>query len=139
MGWISRLFGRSASVEGVPKTSEELEQEVQGQIAQDYAQKNVDAQSDVLSELGDDTLVEPTVENSEVPVEFHVEKAEADDLLVESPLEDHYTMNEGDAVDPLTADRHLAEAAASNTELSGYELVDVPVLDDDIEWQKSDE
>jgi hypothetical protein len=33
----------------------------------------------------------------------------------------------------------LAEAAASNSELSGYELVDVPVLDDDIEWQKTDE
>jgi hypothetical protein len=48
-------------------------------------------------------------------------------------------MAEGDAVDPLTADRHLAEAAASNSDLSGYEQVDVPVLDDDIEWHKTDE
>jgi hypothetical protein len=139
MGWLSRLFGRSGSVQEEPKTFEELEQEVQGQIAEDYAQKNVDAQSDVLSELDDDTLTEPKVEQSKVPVDFHVEKAEADDLLVDSPMEDHYTMAEGDAVDPLTADRHLAEAAASNSDLSGYEQVDVPVWDDDIEWQKTDE
>ena len=139
MGWISRLLGRSATIDEEPKTFEELEQEVQGQIAEDYAQKNVDTQSDVLSELDDDTLAKPKAEKSEVPVDFHVEKAEADDLLVESPMEDHYAMNEGDAVDPLTADRHLAEAAASNSELSGYELVDVPVLDDDIEWQKTDD
>jgi len=121
MGWISRLFGRSGSVQEEPKTFEELEQEVQGQIADD------------------ETLAKPKVEQSEVPVDFHVEQAEADDLLVESPMEDHYTMAQGDAVDPVTADRHLAEAAASNSELSGYEQVDVPVLDDDIEWQKTDE
>jgi hypothetical protein len=48
-------------------------------------------------------------------------------------------MAKGDDVDPLTADRHLAEAAASNSDLSGYEQVEVPVLDDDIEWQKKDE
>lgn len=138
MGWIGRLFGRSGPVHEEPKTFEELEQEVQGQIAEDYAQKNVDAKSDILSELDDETLAKPKVEKSEVPVDFHVEQAEADDLLVESPMEDHYGMNEGDDVDPLTADKHLAEAAASNSELSGYELVDVPVLDDDIEWQKSD-
>ncbi len=139
MGWISRLFGRSAPAQEEPKTFEELEQEVQGQIAEDYAQKNVDAQSDVLSELDDDTLAKPKVEQREVPVDFHVEQAEADDLLVESPMEDHYTMAKGDDVDPLTADRHLAEAAASNSDLSGYEQVEVPVLDDDIEWQKKDE
>jgi len=77
MGWLSRLFGRSGSVQEEPKTFEELEQEVQGQIAEDYAQKNVDAQSDVLSELDDDTLAKPKVEQSKVPVDFHVEKAEA--------------------------------------------------------------
>jgi hypothetical protein len=135
MGWLKRLFGGSGPKAEREKTFAEREQEVEGQIAEDYAQKKVDTLSDVLSELDDDTLAEPAVEQAEVPVEFHVESAEADDLLVESPLEDHYGMNKGADVDPLTADSHLAEASAADSEMSAYEQVDVPVNDDDIEWE----
>ncbi|MBT4059287.1 MAG: hypothetical protein HOE69_03160 [Euryarchaeota archaeon] len=122
------------------KTFDELEEEVEGIIAEDYAQKKTDELSNVLDELGDDTLVELVAEKSEVPVEFHVGDATADDLLEDAPMVDHYGMAEGDAIDPSTADKHLAEASASNDEMGAYEQIDVPVMDDDIEWQtKSDD
>ena len=70
-----------------------------------------------------------------MPVDFHVQEAEADDLLVDTPLVDHYSMNEGDEIDPSTADKHLVNASSTNDEMSGYEQVDVPVMDDDIEWE----
>ena len=44
-------------------------------------------------------------------------------------------MNEGDQIDPSTADKHLVNASSTNDEMSGYEQVDVPVMDDDIEWE----
>tara|TARA_B100001750_G_C15503168_1_gene598588 strand:- start:2111 stop:2524 length:414 start_codon:yes stop_codon:yes gene_type:complete len=135
MSWFRRLFTRSSQPEEREKTFEEIEEAVSNQIAEDYAEKKDETLSDVLSELDDDTLQKPTIDSSEVPVDFHVQDAEADDLLVDTPLVDHYSMNEGDDIDPATADTHLVKASSANEEMSGYEQVSVPVMDDDIEWE----
>ena len=135
MSWFRRLFTRSSQPEEREKTFEEIEEAVSNQIAEDYAEKKDETLSDVLSELDDDTLQKPTIDSSEVPVDFHVQDAEADDLLVDTPLVDHYSMNEGDDIDPTTADTHLVKASSANEEMSGYEQVSVPVMDDDIEWE----
>ncbi|MDP7312063.1 MAG: hypothetical protein QF831_01350 [Candidatus Thalassarchaeaceae archaeon] len=135
MGWFRRLFSRFSAPAEREMSFDEREEEVSSQLAEDYAKDKDETLSDVLSELDDDTLLKPNEETSEVPVDFHVEQAEADDLLVDAPLVDHYTMAKGDEVDPTTADQHLVEASSDDEEMSGYEQVDVPVMDDDIEWQ----
>jgi len=135
MGWFRRLFSRFSAPAEREMSFDEQEEEVSSQLAEDYAKDKDETLSDVLSELDDDTLQKPNEETSEVPVDFHVEQAEADDLLVDTPLVDHYTMAKGDEVDPTTADQHLVEASSDDEEMSGYEQVDVPVMDDDIEWQ----
>ena len=121
MSWFRRLFTRSSQPEEREKTFEEIEEAVSNQIAEDYAEKKDETLSDVLSELDDDTLQKPTIDSSEVPVDFHVQDAEPDDLLVDTPLVDHYSMNEGDDIDPTTADTHLVKASSANEEMSGYE------------------
>ena len=135
MSWFRRLFSRSTQQSDRKKTFEEIEEEVSNQLAQDYEKKKDETLSDVFSELEDDTLQKLDEDPSEVPVDFHVKEAEADDLLVETPLVDHYSMDEGDDIDPSTADQHLVKASSTNDEMSGYEQVDVPVMDDDIEWE----
>ena len=135
MGWFRRLFSRFSAPAEREMSFDEQEEEVSSQLAEDYAKDKDETLSGVLSELDDDTLQKPTEETSEVPVDFHVEQAEADDLLVDTPLVDHYTMAKGDDVDPTTADQHLVEASSDDEEMSGYVQVDVPVMDDDIEWQ----
>ena len=135
MSWFRRLFSRFSPPAEREMSFDEREEEVSSQLAEDYAEDKDETLSDVLSELDDDTLQKPKEETSEVPVDFHVEQAEADDLLVDTPLVDHYTMAKGDEVDPTTADQHLVEASSDDEEMSGYEQVDVPVMDDDIEWQ----
>ncbi len=135
MSWFRRLFSRSEPQSDIEKTFDEIEEEVSTQIAEDYAKKKDETLTDVFSELDDDTLQKLDEQDSEVPVDFHVQEAEADDLLVDTPLVDHYSMNEGDEIDPSTADKHLVNASSTNDEMSGYEQVDVPVMDDDIEWE----
>tara|TARA_Y100001960_G_scaffold321751_1_gene397031 strand:+ start:427 stop:837 length:411 start_codon:yes stop_codon:yes gene_type:complete len=134
MGLFSRLFSRSRQKSEVKKTFEELEAEASSKIEEDYAEKKRDTLSDVISELEDEELQKLDDEVSEVPVEFHVEDASADDLLQETPMVNHYSMAKGDEIDPNTADQHLVEAKSVDDEMSGYEQIEVPVMDDDIEW-----
>ena len=135
MSWLRSLFSRFSAPAEKEMTFDEREKEVSNQLTEDYAKDKDETLSDVLSELDDDTLQKPNEEASEVPVDFHVEQADADDLLVDSPLVDHYSMAKGDEVDPTNADQHLVEASSVDEEMSGYEQIDVPVMDDDIEWQ----
>ncbi|HJL59167.1 MAG TPA: hypothetical protein QF802_06830 [Candidatus Thalassarchaeaceae archaeon] len=135
MSWFRRLFARSSAAEEREKTFEEQEEELSNQLAEDYAKDKDETISNVLSELDDETLQKPNEEISDVPVDFHVEQAEADDLLVDAPLVDHYGMNKGDEIDPNTADQHFVDARSVDDEMSGYEQVDVPVMDDDIQWE----
>ena len=134
MGLFSRLFSRSSQKSEVKKTFEELEAEASSKIEEDYAEKKRDTLSDVISELEDEELQKLDDEVSEVPVEFHVEDASADDLLQETPMVNHYSMAKGDEIDPNTADQHLVEAKSVDDEMSVYEQIEVPVMDDDIEW-----
>lgn len=138
MGWLSRLFGRSEKRDEQPPTFEEVEAQREAELAADYADTRKATLDDITAQLADDALTAPKVEKAEVPVDYHVAEAEADDLLVEAPLEDHYGMATGEAVDPKTADTHLKEAKATETDMDAYERVEVPVSDDDIDWQTNE-
>ena len=136
MGWLRRLLGRGATSEPLPKTFEEIEEEMEDQIAQDYAEKKSETIDSILDEFEDETMSANVPQIEDVPVAFHVDEAEADDLLEDTPMEDHYGMNVGDEVDLSTADSHLVEAADSNSDMEAYTRIEVPVMDDDIEWEK---
>ena len=133
MGWLRRLFGsRQAEPEQEP-TFEEVEQQAEHSLSEQYSEQRDDALSDAMSALDDEEELSAEVSAEKVPVEFHVEEAEADDLLTEEPLEDHYGMATGDKVDPKTADSHLSSAASTGEDMTAYQQVEVPVSDDEFE------
>ncbi len=134
MGWLRRLFRRPRQQREEPLSFEETEARAEEQLAADYAATRQETLDDVVSQLSDDTLTPPKEMKVEVPVDFHVEEASADDLLKETPMDDHYGMARGEAVDPETADEHLKEAKATESDMSAYQKVEVPVSDEDIDW-----
>jgi hypothetical protein len=139
MSWFRRLFGRGQAEPERERTFEEVEEQAEQSLSEQYSEQRDDALSDALSALDDEEEQSAEVGPEKVPVEFHVEEAEADDLLIEEPLEDHYGMATGDAVDLQTADSHLASAASTGEDMSAYEQVDVPVLDDEFEVGSEDD
>jgi hypothetical protein len=139
MGWLSRLFGRGQAEPEKPATFEEIEEQTEQSLTERYSEQRDGALSDALEALDDDEETSSEEPAAEVPVEFHVEEAEADDLLNEEPLEDHYGMATGDEVDLKTADSHLASAPSTGEDMTAYEKVEVPVSDDEFEVDSGDD
>ena len=131
MGWLSRMFGRKQREEPAPPTFEETEAAVSESLSERYSSNRDEALDAALGQLESEVEAAVEEETEPVPVEYHVEEAEIEDLLTEEAMDDHYSMAVGEEVDIATADDHLVSATSLAEDMAAYERVDVPVNEDD--------
>jgi len=133
---LRRLFGGKPEV-SAETSFDDTEQEAARQLTEIYGEQRDEELRTALEVLEASMLKAEEIEPEPSPVEFDAGEADADDLLTEDPLVDHYKMAMGDKVDLDSADEHLVEAdmvSSDGSDMSAYEQVDVPVgSDDDVE------
>ena len=128
-----RLFGGKPEV-SAETSFDDTEQEATRQLTEIYGEQRDEELRTALEVLEASMLEAEEIEPEPSPVEFDAGEADADDLLTEDPLVDHYKMAMGDKVDLDSADEHLVEAdmvSSDGSDMSAYEQVDVPVGSDD--------
>ena len=130
---LRRLFGGKPEV-SAETSFDDTEQEATRQLTEIYGEQRDEELRTALEVLEASMLEAEDIEPEPSPVEFDAGEADADDLLTEDPLVDHYKMAMGDKVDLDSADEHLVEAdmvSSDGSDMSAYEQVDVPVGSDD--------
>ena len=130
---LRRLFGGKPEV-SAETSFDDTEQEATRQLTEIYGEQRDEELRTALEVLEASMLEAEEIEPEPSPVEFDAGEADADDLLTEDPLVDHYKMAMGDKVDLDSADEHLVEAdmvSSDGSDMSAYEQVDVPVGSDD--------
>ncbi len=130
---LRRLFGGKPEV-SAETSFDDTEQEATRQLTEIYGEQRDEELRTALEVLEASMHEAEETEPKPSPVEFDAGEADADDLLTEDPLVDHYKMAMGDKVDLDSADEHLVEAdmvSSDGSDMSAYEQVDVPVGSDD--------
>jgi len=130
---LRRLFG-GKSEETDESGFDDTEQEAARQLTETYGEQRAEELRTAMEVLEASMLEAEEVEPKPSPVEFDAGDADADYVLTEDPLVDHYKMSMGEKVDLDSADEHLAEAdvvSSDGSDMSAYEQVEVPVGSDE--------